>query len=142
VVEETPLLPRKPLPAPERHLCPRQYKKGYKTPLPILTHGITGFRVLLHSPICSLSLLFSTNKIFPTSAVRVCLCFHSQCRLKNPEHLKFLHVSSVHHLCPSRIKSTQWRTKKISYWVLVWIEIWANTDSRSLENVLPGFTKR
>jgi hypothetical protein len=35
--------------------------------------GITGFWVSLHSPICSLSLLFSltkfsTNKIFPTSA--------------------------------------------------------------------------
>jgi hypothetical protein len=35
--------------------------------------GITGFRVPLHSPICSLSLLFSTNKfstnkIFLTSA--------------------------------------------------------------------------
>jgi hypothetical protein len=34
--------------------------------------GITGFQVPLHSPICSLSLLFSptkfsTNKIFPTS---------------------------------------------------------------------------
>jgi hypothetical protein len=64
--------------------------------------GITGFRVPLHSPICSLSLLFSptkfsANKIFPTSTVRVCLCFHSQSRLKNPEHLKFLRMSSVHH---------------------------------------------
>jgi hypothetical protein len=49
----------------------------------------------LHWPLSagsSLSLLFpptkfSTNKIFPTSAVRVCLCFHSQSRFKNSEHL-------------------------------------------------------
>jgi hypothetical protein len=47
----------------------RQWKKGYKTPLPTLTHGITSFWVPLHSPICSLSLLFSTNKIFLTSAI-------------------------------------------------------------------------
>jgi hypothetical protein len=52
--------------------------------------------VPLPSPLWSLSLLFCTNKIFPTSAAGVCLCFHSQSRLKNPEHLKFLCVSSVH----------------------------------------------
>jgi hypothetical protein len=40
--------------------------------------------------------LFSTNKIFLTSAAGVHLCFHSQSRFNNPEHLKFLHVSSVH----------------------------------------------
>jgi hypothetical protein len=38
--------------------------------------------------------VFATNKIFPTSAVRVCLCFQSQSKFKNPEHLKFPHVSS------------------------------------------------
>jgi hypothetical protein len=99
------LLPRKCLFASERHLCHQAMQIGYKTPLPTLTQGITGFRVPLHSPICSLSLLFSptkfsTNKIFLTSAVRVCLCFHSQSRLKNPEHLKFLCKSSVHHPVP------------------------------------------
>jgi hypothetical protein len=67
------------------------------TKLPPNGFSLTGFWVPLHSPICSLSLLFSTNKIFPTSAVGVHLCFHPQSRLKNPEHLKFLHVSSVHH---------------------------------------------
>jgi hypothetical protein len=46
----------------------RQCKKVYETPFPTLTLGITSFQVPLHSPICSLSLLFSTNKIFPTSA--------------------------------------------------------------------------
>jgi hypothetical protein len=66
-----------------------------------MAHRISGFWVSLYSPICSLSLLFttnkfSTNKIFSTSAVRVCLYFHSQSGLKNPEHLKFLRVSSVH----------------------------------------------
>jgi hypothetical protein len=54
---------------------------------------ILQYAVFLFSPT-----KFSTNKIFPTSAVRVCLCFHSQSRLKNPEHLKFLRMSSVHHL--------------------------------------------
>jgi hypothetical protein len=39
-------------------------------------------------PPCSLSLLFFTNKIFPTSAAGVCLCFHSQSGHKNPEDLK------------------------------------------------------
>jgi hypothetical protein len=78
-------------------------KIGYKTALPTPTHAITGFGVPLRSPIYRLSLLFSpakfsTNKIFPASAVGVCLCFQSQSRLKNPEHLKLLHVSSVHHI--------------------------------------------
>jgi hypothetical protein len=31
-----------------------------------------------------------------TSAVRVCLCFHSLSRFKNHENLKFLYVSSMH----------------------------------------------
>jgi hypothetical protein len=102
VVKETLLLPRKSLFASERHLLHQAMQKGYKTPLPTLAHGITSFQVPLHSPICSLSLLFSptkfsTNKIFPTSAVRVYLSFHSQRRLKNPEHLKFLRMSYVHH---------------------------------------------
>jgi hypothetical protein len=39
-------------------------------------------------PPCSLSLLFSTNKIFLTSAAGVHPCFHSQSGPKNPEHLK------------------------------------------------------
>jgi hypothetical protein len=26
------------------------------------------------------------------------MCFHPQSGLKNPEHLKFLHVSSMHHI--------------------------------------------
>jgi hypothetical protein len=46
-------------------------------------------------PPCSLSLLFSTNKIFPTSAAGVCMCFHSQSGPKNPEHLKI----PACHLC-------------------------------------------
>jgi hypothetical protein len=95
VVKETPFLPRKLLAAPERHLCPQAMQKGYKNPLSTLTHG-TVFQVPLHSPLCGLSLLFSTNKIFPTSATGVCLCFHSQSGLKNPEHLKFPCMSSVH----------------------------------------------
>jgi hypothetical protein len=62
---------------------------GYKTPLPTLAHGITSFRVPLHSPICSLSLLFSptkfsTNKIFLTAAVRVCLCFSFSEQVQEP----------------------------------------------------------
>jgi hypothetical protein len=53
--------------------CNQAMQIGYKTPLPNLTQGITGFRVPQHSPICSLSLLFSPtkfskNKIFLTSA--------------------------------------------------------------------------
>jgi hypothetical protein len=87
--------------------APRQCKKAYKTPFPILTHGITGFQVPLHFPICSLSLLFSptklfTNKILLTSAVGVCLCFHPQSRVKNTDHLKFLHMSSMHHIWQPR----------------------------------------
>jgi hypothetical protein len=78
-------------------------KIGYKTHSTPWPTESPGFRVPLYSPICSLSLLFSTNKfstnkIFLTSAVGVCLCFHSQSGLKNPEHLKFLHVSSMHHM--------------------------------------------
>jgi hypothetical protein len=51
-----------------------QKVKRLSNPLPTLTHGITGFLVPLHSPICSLSLLFSItkfskNKIFLISAV-------------------------------------------------------------------------
>jgi hypothetical protein len=43
------------------------------------------------------SFLFSSLQIKSlTSAAGVCLCFHFQSRLKNPEHLKFLHVSSVY----------------------------------------------
>jgi hypothetical protein len=47
------LLPRKCPFAFERHLCHQAMQIGYKTPLPTLTHGITGFRVPLHSPMCS-----------------------------------------------------------------------------------------
>jgi hypothetical protein len=87
-VKETLLLPRKCLFASERHLRHQAMQKGYKTPLPTLAYRITGFRVTLDSAIFSLSLLFSTNKfstnkIFLTSAVTVCLCVHSQSRLKN-----------------------------------------------------------
>jgi hypothetical protein len=64
MVKETLLLPRKRLFASERHLPPSGNAKiGYKTPLPILAHGITGFWVPLHSPKCSLSFLFSLTKI-------------------------------------------------------------------------------
>jgi hypothetical protein len=98
-VKETLLLFRKCPAASERHLHTQAIhkEKSYKT-LPTLTHGTTGFQIPLHSPLCSLSLLFSTNIIFLTSAVEVHLCFHSQSRLKNPEHLKFLCVSSMHHI--------------------------------------------
>jgi hypothetical protein len=50
-------------------------QKVYKTQSPTLTHGITSFWDPLHSPPCSLSLLFSTNKIFLTSAAgNSCVC--------------------------------------------------------------------
>jgi hypothetical protein len=44
--------------------------------------------------------LFSSLQIksFRPLLLRVCLCFHSQRGLKNPEHLKFLCGSSVYHL--------------------------------------------
>jgi hypothetical protein len=73
-------------------------KKGYKTPLPSLTQGVTSFQDPLHSPICSLTLLLSANEIFLTSAVGVCLCFHSQSRLKNTEELKYMCMSSGHQI--------------------------------------------
>jgi hypothetical protein len=44
---------------------------------------------------CSLSLLFSTNKILLTSAAGVCLYFHSQSRSKNPQQLKFVCIICV-----------------------------------------------
>jgi hypothetical protein len=72
-------------------------KKAIK-PIPTLTHGTTGFQVPLHSPPCSISLLSSTNKILLTSTAGVCLCFHSQSGLKNPEHLKSQCMSSVYHI--------------------------------------------
>jgi hypothetical protein len=74
----------------------RQCKKAIKSNPHPDPYWTTSFWVPLHAQPCSLSLLFSTNKIFPTSAAGIYLCFHSQSRLKNPEHLKFLHVSSVH----------------------------------------------
>jgi hypothetical protein len=48
-------------------------------------------------PPCSLSLLFSTNKIFLTSAAGDHLCFHSQSGPKNPQLLK-IPASSVYYL--------------------------------------------
>jgi hypothetical protein len=63
-----------------------------------MTYGTTGFWVPLHAPPYSLSLVFSTHKFFLTSAAGVHLCFHSQSGLKNPEHLEFLCMSSVHHI--------------------------------------------
>jgi hypothetical protein len=85
----------------------RQYtKKGYKTLSPTWPTGSLVSRSPCMPPF-SLSLLFSTNKIFPTSAAGVCLCLHSQSGLKNPEHLKFLHMLSVHHIWwPRRDKSS------------------------------------
>jgi hypothetical protein len=47
---------------------------------------------------CHAVFLFSTNKIFLTSAAGVHLCFHPQSGLKNPEQMKFLRVSSVHQI--------------------------------------------
>jgi hypothetical protein len=114
-VKETLLLPRE---------CPlhlkgistiRQCKKAIK-PTPHPDPQIPVSRSPYIPPTCSLSFLFSTNKfstnkILPTSAVRVFLYFHSQSRLKNPEHLKFLCVSFLHQvyhwgipqiLCPVR----------------------------------------
>jgi hypothetical protein len=96
MIKEILLLPRKPLSAPERHLCPPAMQKNAIKPNPQLDPWDHRFWVPLHSPICSLSLLFSTNKIFLTSAVGVHLCFHPQSGLKNPEHLKFLLMSSMH----------------------------------------------
>jgi hypothetical protein len=57
-------------------------QKVYRNPILTLTHGTTSFWVPLHSPLSSLSLLFSTNKIFLTSVVGACLCFHSQSWLR------------------------------------------------------------
>jgi hypothetical protein len=54
-------------------------------------------------PPFSLSLLFSTNKIFLTSAAGVHLCFHSQSGPKNPNTWRFLHV-----FCASFSKNTIW----------------------------------
>jgi hypothetical protein len=68
----------------------RQYKKrAIKTRFPNWPMGppVSGFYCM---PPCSPPLPFSTNKIFPTSAAGVCLCFQSQSRSKNPEHLKIL----------------------------------------------------
>jgi hypothetical protein len=73
-------------------------QRGYKNPVPTLTHMTTCVCVRLHSPLSSLSLLFSSNKIFPISVAGVLLCFHSQRGLKNPENLKFLHMPSVHQI--------------------------------------------
>jgi hypothetical protein len=47
---------------------------------------------------CSFSPLLSTNKIFLNSASGVHLCFHSHSRPQNLEHMKFLSLSSVHHI--------------------------------------------
>jgi hypothetical protein len=76
VVKETPLFPRECLSASEKHLCPQAIqKKAINPPLPTLIHRITVFWIPLYSPICSLFLLFSTNKfstikIVLTSAVK------------------------------------------------------------------------
>jgi hypothetical protein len=71
----------------------RQCKKGYKTHFPPWFMG---------SPVCipqHAVFLFSSLWIkYFQPLLWVCLCFHSQSRLKNPEHLKFLHVSSMHHI--------------------------------------------
>jgi hypothetical protein len=75
----------------------RQRKKAIKTQSPTLPTGPpgSGSPCIPHYAVF-LSFLFSTNKIFPTSAAGVRLCFHSQRMLESAEHLKFLHVSSVH----------------------------------------------
>jgi hypothetical protein len=112
---KTLLLPRKHTSASERHLCPQAvHKKRLKSPIPTLTQGTTGFQVPLHSPPCSLSVLFSTNKIFLTSAAGVHLGFHSQSGLKNPEHLNFQHMSSVHHFNEARKYSASMLPEKWS----------------------------
>jgi hypothetical protein len=97
--KETLLLPRKLLCAPERHLHPQAIKKAIKTQFPTWPTGppVSGSPCM---PPCSLSLLFSTNQIFPTSAAGVCpCCFHSQSGPKNSEHLRI----SACHLCISRV---------------------------------------
>jgi hypothetical protein len=69
-VKEILLPPRKHPSVSERHLCPQAiHKKAIKPnpPHPWDHH----FQILLHSPVCCLSLLFA-NKIFLTSAVGVC----------------------------------------------------------------------
>jgi hypothetical protein len=93
------LLPRKCLSAFERYPCPQAtHKKKAIKPNPHLDPWDHRFPVPLHSLPCSPSLLFSTNHIIPTFISGVCRCFHSQSGLKNPEHLTFLYVSSVHHI--------------------------------------------
>jgi hypothetical protein len=112
-VKETLLLPRKHPSASERHLHPQAIhkEKGKENPILNLTHGTTSFWVPLNSPLCSLSLLYSINKIFPTSAAEVSLCFQSQSGPKNLEHLKFLRMSAVHHIDP-HLQSTPPRRLK------------------------------
>jgi hypothetical protein len=85
----------------------RRYKKGYKSPISNLTHRTTGFRVPLHAPPCSFSLLFSTNKIFPASAAGVHLCFHSQSGLKNPEIPSHVIYASNVYLKPHYLEVTK-----------------------------------
>jgi hypothetical protein len=97
----TLLLSRKCLLAPERHLCPRAIKKGYKNPISKLTTSF-GSRCM---PPFSLSLLFSTNKIFLTSAawVHPLLSFSEQ--TQEPSTAENSCLSSVYHLCTQRTAS-------------------------------------
>jgi hypothetical protein len=70
-VKETLLLPRKCQSATERHLCPQAMHKKAIKPNPHPDPWDHGFLSPSAFPLCSLSLFFSTNKIFPTSGAGV-----------------------------------------------------------------------
>jgi hypothetical protein len=62
VIKETPLLPRKPLSAPERHLCPQaMQKKGYKAQSPTWPTG----------PLVSESLCIPHYAVFLFSSLQI-----------------------------------------------------------------------
>jgi hypothetical protein len=91
-------------PSPETFVCTWEtslhsgnFKKAIKTQSPTWPMG-PPVPCSLHSPLCSLSLLFSRRTVFLTNFVVVRLCFHCQSGIKNPEPLKFLCRSSVHHI--------------------------------------------
>jgi hypothetical protein len=72
-------------------------QKVYKNSISNQTQRTTSFWDALHPPLCSLSLLFTTNKIFPTSAAGAHLFFHSQSVLTNLSTWNS-YTSSVHHI--------------------------------------------
>jgi hypothetical protein len=93
------------LSASERHcfLQAIHKEKGYKTQSPLWPTGpsVSGSPYIPHYAV----FLFSSLqiKIFLTSAVGVCPCFHSWSRLKNPKH-----VSSVHRLATQIGQAVTW----------------------------------